>query len=44
MSMGRVGDDGNLRCFYHGWAFGKDGVRADVDQYKPDGTLKKNAC
>ena len=25
MSMGRVGDDGNLRCFYHGWAFGKDG-------------------
>ena len=44
MSMGRVGDDGNLRCFYHGWAFGKDGVRADVDQYKPDGSLKKNAC
>ena len=30
LSMGRVGDDGQLRCFYHGWAFGKDGERTDV--------------
>ncbi|KAH8080459.1 hypothetical protein JL720_9155 [Aureococcus anophagefferens] len=26
LSMGRVGDAGNLRCFYHGWAFGAEGT------------------
>ena len=30
LSMGRVGDDGNLRCFYHGWAFGAKGECVDV--------------
>jgi len=49
LSMGRVGEDGSLRCFYHGWAFGKDGVKThegseEVDSYKEDGSLKKNAC
>jgi len=39
LSMGRVGDDGSLRCFYHGWAFGENGVRTDV----PGGPLKKAA-
>mmetsp|Transcript_1938 Transcript_1938/g.5759 ORF Transcript_1938/g.5759 Transcript_1938/m.5759 type:complete len:822 (-) Transcript_1938:78-2543(-) len=44
LSMGRVGDDGSLRCFYHGWAFGKDGVRTDVESYRADGSLKPSAC
>ena len=44
MSMGRVGDDGNLRCFYHGWAFGKDGVARMSINISLTARLKKNAC
>ncbi|KAH8072014.1 hypothetical protein JL721_3921 [Aureococcus anophagefferens] len=38
--MGRVGDDGNLRCFYHGWAFGAEGERVDVPGGKNSGPSK----
>jgi len=44
LSMGRVSPDGSLRCFYHGWEFGKDGVRTDAESYRADGSLKRNAC
>ena len=40
LSMGRVGDDGNLRCFYHGWAFGAEGERVDVPGGKNQGPSK----
>ncbi|KAH8074909.1 hypothetical protein JL720_10657 [Aureococcus anophagefferens] len=40
LSMGRVGDDGNLRCFYHGWAFGAEGERVDVPGGKNSGPSK----
>jgi len=43
LSMGRVGDDGALRCFYHGWAFGKGGVRTDdPNSFDKQGNVKKS--
>ena len=45
LSMGRVGDDGSLRCFYHGWAFGKGGVRTDDPaSFDKRGGVRKSAC
>ena len=43
LSMGRVGEDGSLRCFYHGWAFGKGGVRTDdPNSFDKEGNAKKS--
>mmetsp|Transcript_73922 Transcript_73922/g.222271 ORF Transcript_73922/g.222271 Transcript_73922/m.222271 type:complete len:486 (-) Transcript_73922:584-2041(-) len=34
LSMGSV-EGGELRCFYHGWAFGADGECVDVPTFRP---------
>jgi len=41
LSMGEV-ENGELRCFYHGWAFGKQGKCTDVPTIPMSGSRRPN--
>lgn len=43
LSQGHVEPDGTIRCYYHGWAFNKDGKCTAMPQLSKDAQIPKTA-